>query len=138
MQFLTKRIGTRFRHFSLQDDVASIGVKFLRNLGPRKFQLSADKICSRVDVGQMGRVGDDRFDRDVVRENFVVSVENCAAFGKDRLLNYVLFSGESGVLVVLDHLEVDQAKGKRAEEQNEAEADDCTSCSAVPFHLAPR
>jgi len=39
---------------------------------------------------------------------------------------------------VLDHLEIDQAKRKRAEQENEAEANDGASGSAVPFHLAPR
>jgi hypothetical protein len=73
-----------------------------------------------------------------VRQDFVVRVENRASLGEDGLLVNVLFSGQSRVLVVLDHLEIDQAKRKRAEQENEAEANDGASGSAVPFHLAPR
>ena len=86
----------------------------------------------------MSRVRDHRFHRDVVRQDFVVRVENRAALGEYGLLVNVLFSGQSSVLLVLDHLEIDQAKRKRAEQENEAEANDCASGSAVPFHLAPR
>jgi hypothetical protein len=86
----------------------------------------------------MGGVRDHRLDRRVVSEDFVIRVQDRAALGEDRLFDDVLLSGEAGVLVVLDHLKVDQAKRKSAEEQNEAEADDGASCSAVPSHLFTR
>ena len=115
-----------------------VAVKFLRNFGPGNLQLAADKIDSRLDIGQMSRVSDDCFNRNVVCEDFVIGVEDRAALGEDRLLDDVLFSSQPGVLLVLDHLEVDQAKRKCAEKQNEAEANEGASCPAVPFHLAPR
>jgi hypothetical protein len=64
----------------------------------------------------MSRVSDHGFDRNIVRQDFVISVENRAALGKNGLLVNVFLSREPGVLVVLDHLEIDQAKRKRAEE----------------------
>jgi hypothetical protein len=63
----------------------------------------------------MSRVGYDRFDRRVVGEDFVIRVKNRAALGKDRLLVDVLLRGEPGVLVVLDHLEIDQSARKETE-----------------------
>ena len=57
------------------------------------------------------------------REDFVVRVEDRSALGEDRLLDDVFFSREPRVLVVLDHLQIDQAKRKEAEEENEAKAD---------------
>src|SRR4029077_19605071 len=129
----TERIGVGLGHFTFQHDVTPIGVKFFGNLRARKFQFVGNKIDSRIDIVETRRVGDDRFDRDVVRQDFVVGVEDRAALGEDRLLDDVLFSSQPGVLVVLDHLQVNQAKRKQTEDQNETEADDRASCSAVPF-----
>jgi hypothetical protein len=97
--------------------------------------LLAEKVDCRFDVGEMGGVGHDGFDRNVVGQDFVVGVENGSALGEDWLLDDVFLSREARVLIVLDHLKIDQAKRKEAEKKNEAEADDCASCSAVPFHL---
>jgi hypothetical protein len=113
-------------------------VKFFRNFAAWEFQFAADKIDRRIDVVQSARVGDDGFDRNIVSEDFIVRVENDSALGKDRLLDNVFFSRKSRVLIVLDHLEIDQAKRKRAEEKNEAEADNGAACSTVPFHLTTR
>src|SRR5438105_3002961 len=113
-------------------------MEFFRNVSARKLQLAADQINSCLGLGEMRRVSDYRFHGNVVGEDLVVGVENRAALGEDGLLVNVLLSSQSGVLVVLDHLQIDQAKRKRAEQKNEAEANDCASGSAVPFHLAPR
>src|SRR5438046_3659107 len=86
----------------------------------------------------MSGVSHHRFHRHIVRQDFVVRVENRASLGEDGLLVNVLFSGQSRVLVVLDHLEIEPAKRKRAEQENEAEANDGASGTAVPFDLAHR
>jgi hypothetical protein len=39
---------------------------------------------------------------------------------------------------MLDHLQIDQAKGKNAEERNEGEANERTSTPAIPFHRPAR
>jgi hypothetical protein len=54
------------------------------------------------------------------------------------LLVNVLLRRDSRVLVVLEHLQVDEAKRKSAKEQNEAEANERATGSAVPLHLPPR
>src|SRR5205814_7934214 len=59
-----------------QDDITPVAVKFLRNFGPGNLQLAADKIDSRLDIGQMSRVSDDCFNRNVVCEDFVIGVED--------------------------------------------------------------
>ena len=41
-----------------------------------------------------------------MREDFVIRVENRAAFCVDDLLVDVLFSGKTGILVVLDCLQI--------------------------------
>src|SRR6266568_7196714 len=133
-QFLAKRVANCFRYLAFQHDITAIAVEFFRNIWSRKLQLAADKIDSRVDIGQMSRISDHRFDRNIVRQDFVIGVENRAALGKNGLLVNVFLSSEPGVLVVLDHLEIDQAKRKRAEEQDETETDDGASGSTVPFH----
>ena len=69
-------------------------MKFFRNVAARKLQLVADKIDSYVDVGQAAGVGDDCLNGNIVREDFVVRVENRSALGENWLLNDVLFSRE--------------------------------------------
>src|SRR3954451_19259508 len=86
----------------------------------------------------MSRVRYDGFDRGVMRKDFVVRIENRAALGKDRLLINVFLRGEPGVLVVLDHLEVNEPERKQAEERGEAEANQGAADPAVPLHLPPR
>ena len=63
----------------------------------------------------MRRVGHDGLDRRVVGKNFVIRVQNRAALGVDRLFVDVFFSRKPGVLVVLDHLQIDKPEGKDAE-----------------------
>ncbi len=86
----------------------------------------------------MGRIGHDRLDRNVVREDFVVRVENRAALGVDRLFVDVFFSSEPGVFVVLDHLQINEPERKCAEQCREPEADQRATNPAVPLHLPAR
>ena len=58
----------------------------------------------------MAGVGHYRFYRDVVRENFLIGVENHAALCVNDLLVNVLFSGKTGVFVVLYRLQINQTK----------------------------
>src|SRR5438874_13832458 len=82
----------------------------------------------------MGRVGHDSFDGHIVREDFVVCVENCAALRINDLFVNVFFSSQPGVLVVLDHLEIDQSKRKTAEDGGEGEARQRATDATVPLH----
>jgi len=50
----------------------------------------------------------------------------------------VLFRGEPGVLVVLDHLEVDEPKRKETEKSGKEKADQRATDPAVPLHLPGR
>src|ERR1700682_2425989 len=86
----------------------------------------------------MRRIRHDGLDRRVMGENFVIGVEDRAALGKDRLLVNVFLRGESGILVVLDHLEIDQAERKKAEKSGKKEADQSATDPAVPLHLPAR
>ncbi len=58
----------------------------------------------------MRGVSDYRFHRNVVRENFVVRVENHAALSVNFLLVDVFFSSEAGIFVVLNDLQINQTK----------------------------
>ena len=49
-----------------------------------------------------------RFDRNVVRENFVVRIKDRAAFCVDNLFVNVFLSSKPGVFVVLYHLQINQ------------------------------
>jgi hypothetical protein len=51
-----------------------------------------------------------------VREHFVVGIVYEAALRVNRLLVDVLLSGESRVLIVLEHLQVNETKRKSAED----------------------
>src|SRR6266851_6318657 len=82
----------------------------------------------------MRRVGDNCLDRNVVSENFVIRIENRAALGVDGLLIDVFFGGEPGVLVVLDHLQVNEAERKKAEQRDEDETNQRAAKSSVPAH----
>src|SRR5471032_2928568 len=86
----------------------------------------------------MRRIGHDRLDGGVVRKDFVVRVQNRAALGVDRLFVDVFFSGEFGVLVVLDHLQINEPERKSAEQGREPEANQRATNSAVPLHLPAR
>ena len=86
----------------------------------------------------MGRVSHDRFDGHVVRKDLVVRVENRAALRADDLFVNVFFSGEPGIFVVLDHLQINQAKRKTAEEGDKDETNERATNPAVPLHLAAR
>src|SRR5450432_2326769 len=92
----------------------------------------------RLAIIQMGRIGHHRLDRCVVREHFVVRVQNRATLGVDRLFVDVFFRGESGVLLVFDHLQINKPKRKYAEQHREPEADQRATNPAVPLHLPAR
>ena len=55
----------------------------------------------------MRGVGHYCLDRNVVREYFVIRIEDRAAFRVDDLLMDVLFSCETGVFVVFNCLQID-------------------------------
>src|SRR4051812_37506645 len=86
----------------------------------------------------MSRVGDDGLDRRVMGENFVIGVEDRPALGEDGLLVNVLLRGEPGVLVVLDHLEIDEPERKQTEKSGKKKADQRATDPAVPLHLPGR
>lgn len=86
----------------------------------------------------MGGVGHNGVAGNVVRQNFVVGVEDGAALGVDGLFVDVLLSRTIRVLVVLDHLQVDEPERKEAEQPDESQADQRASVPAVPLHLAVR
>jgi hypothetical protein len=50
-----------------------------------------------------------------VGQNFIVRIQDRAALGVNHLLVNVFFGSEPGVLVMLDRLEINQAKGKNTE-----------------------
>ena len=55
-----------------------------------------------------------------------------------RLLVDVFLSREPRVLVVLDHLQVDQPEREHAEQPRKSEADERAAGPAVPLHLPAR
>ena len=136
--FSFSAVGDGFRHLALQNDVTPVALQFFRQFARRNFQRVAQQRNERLAIIQVRRIGDDRLDRSVVREDFVVRVENRAALGEDRLLVDVFFRGEPGVLVVLDHLQINQPEGKGAEQRREPEADQRATNPAVPLHLPAR
>ena len=71
-------------------------------------------------------------------ENFVVGVEDRAALSEDRLFVNVFLRGEPGILVVFDHLEINQTEGEKAEQSGKEEADQRATDPAVPLHLPAR
>ena len=87
-------------------------------------------------IVKMRGVGYYRLDRNVVRENLVVRIENRAALGVDGLLVNMFFSSETGIFVVLDHLQIDQAKRKDAEQPDKSSAYQHATSSAVSIHFA--
>ena len=70
-------------------------------------------------------------------ENIVVHVKDCAALRVDDLLVTVFFRGEFSVLVVLDHLKVNQPKRENAEEHNECRTNQRTAPSTIRVHRVP-
>ena len=61
-------------------------------------------------IVKMRSIGDHGFDRNVVREDLAVRVENRAALCMNDLLVNVFFSSKPGVFVVLYCLQINQAK----------------------------
>src|SRR6478752_7877855 len=84
----------------------------------------------------MGCVSYDRLHRNVVRENFLVRVQDHAAFGVNDLLVNVRFRSEPCVFVVLDCLQINQAKRKDAEQADKSSTHQSAASSATWIHVA--
>src|SRR5215211_1422893 len=84
----------------------------------------------------MRRVGHNSFHRNVVRENFIVRVQDYSAFGVNHLLVNVFFRREPGVFVMLDCLEINQAKRKDAEQADKSSTHQSATSSATWIHAA--
>src|SRR6478752_4582373 len=84
----------------------------------------------------MGCVSYDRLHRNVVRENFIVRVQDHAAFGVNDLLVNVRFRSEPCVFVVLDCLQINQAKRKDAEQADKSSTHQSAASSATWIHVA--
>src|SRR5262245_40343598 len=89
-------------------------------------------------IAKMRGVGHDGFYRNVVRENFIVRVQDDSAFGVNDLLVNVCFRSEPGVFVVLDCLEVDQAKRKDAKQADKSSTHQSATSSATWIHVVPK
>src|SRR5438034_2232816 len=77
------------------------------------------------------------FPRNVVRENFIVRVKDHAALAVNDLLVNVFLRSEPCVFVMLDCLQINQAKRKDAEQRNECSTDQSATNSATWIHVAP-
>src|ERR1043166_2416455 len=97
--------------------------------------MGAEKIDNRAGIVHMAGVGDDRLNRHIVREHFVVRVEDFTALSTDDLFVNVLLSSEPGVFVVLDQLQVNEPERKRAKERDKSKADNDAPKATGPFHL---
>src|SRR6476646_3930512 len=80
----------------------------------------------------------DSFHRNVVRENFIVRVQDGAAFGVNYLFVNVCFRSEPRVFVMLDCLKINQAKRKDAEQGDKNTAYQSATSSATWIHVAAR
>src|SRR5437763_12496447 len=78
----------------------------------------------------------DGFDRNVMRENFVVRVQDHAPFGVNDLLVNVRFRSEPCVFVVLECLKINQAKRKDAEKADKSSTHQSATSSATWIHVA--
>ena len=85
-QFLFQRDGGRFRHLALQNDVTPVALQFFRQFARWNVQRVTEQRNERLAIIQVGRIGHDRLDRDIVGEDFVVRVQNRAALSVDRLV----------------------------------------------------
>src|SRR5438552_2346405 len=92
----------------------------------------------RLAIIQVSRIGHNRLNWGVVGKDFVIHVQNRTALSVDRLFVDVFFSSESGVLVVLDHLQINEPEGKCTEQYRESEANQRATNPAVPLHLTTR
>src|SRR5215510_4918043 len=85
----------------------------------------------------MRGVGHHCFHGDVVRKNFIVRVKDHAALAVNDLLVNVFFRSEPCVFVMLYCLQINQAKGKDAEQCDERSTDYGATSSATWIHVAP-
>src|SRR6266550_747190 len=83
----------------------------------------------------MRGISDDDFDRDVVGENFAIGIGDDTAVGVDRLLVNVFLGRQPGVLVVLNELQINEAKREPAKKKDKTNANKCTPSPTVPSHL---
>ncbi len=84
----------------------------------------------------MRGVGPDGFHRDVVRENFVVRIKDQPALAVNNLLVNVFLCSESGIFVMFDCLQIDQAKRKNTEQRYKDSAHESATSSATWIHVA--
>src|SRR5262245_12861944 len=84
----------------------------------------------------MRRVRHNCFHRNVLCENLIVRVEDHAAFGVNDLLVNVYFRSQPCVFVVLDCLQIDQAKRKDAKQTDKSSTHQSATSSAIWIHVA--
>src|SRR5436309_15870577 len=78
----------------------------------------------------------DCFHRNVVGQNFVVRIQDRAPLGVNHMLVNGLFGSEPGVLVVLDRLEINQAKRKNTEQSDKSSTHQSATSPATWIHVA--
>src|SRR5215471_8196362 len=100
-------------------------------------QFSAHEIHGCLPIVKMRSVGHHCLNRNVVREDFVIRIQDRAAFSVDDLLVNVLFSGKTGVFVVFDCLQIDQTKRKNAEQPDKSAAHEYAAGPTVYIHFVP-
>src|SRR5262252_4609466 len=137
-EFFAQRVCLRRGYFALDDDVGATAIQFFGEFLGGDLQLGIQKINGCMHIAKKGGVGHDGFHRNVVRENFVVRIQDDATFGVNDLLVNVCFRSEPGVFVVLDCLEINQAKRKDAEQADKTSAHQSATSSATWIHVAPK
>src|SRR5215472_4837711 len=90
----------------------------------------------RLPVVNMRGVRHDGLHWNIVRENFIIRVENHPALCVNDLFVNVLFGGKPGVLVVFYCLQINQSKRKNAEKPDETGAHQHATASAIWIHFA--
>src|SRR6266404_79800 len=86
----------------------------------------------------MGCVRHDRFHRHIVGEDFASSVGNQAALSVNRLFVDMFLRGQTGILVVLNQLEINESKREAAKERDKTNADQRAPSPSIPPHLPMR
>ena len=109
-KFGAQRACFRLGHFTLDNDIAALAAQFFLHLRGRKTQFLTHEIDDCLPVSNVRRVGHYRLNRNVMREYFVIGIEDRATFCVNDLLINVFFSGKPGVFFVLDCLQIDQTK----------------------------
>jgi hypothetical protein len=111
---------------------------FLGHFRRRNFQFFANNVDDRFRVVHVRCIGHHRHDWHVISQHVFVRVNDASSLGVNDLLVNVLLGRESGVFIVLDHLQIDQPKREPAEERDETEADQRAAKTASPLHRPGR